>query len=220
MELLTEVEKLEDAREVIELQERLIEEILKNMGNLYLEAFNARAKLTEAEFSLERLRARVKYLDQVINQRSLMIDRAEAEIARLKAELAEARVRSGTVIGELQISERDRVGAEAEAKRLSAQKDAAYSERNKLVAAFARVALRLGWRAGVGYHPLADKEWEQDWRTIVFVDLPTGQVSWHFHDSERDLLKGLPAYAEAWDGHSTDEKYQRLAALDQAKKGG
>lgn len=94
-----------------------------------------------------------------------------------------------------------------------AAKDGAYSERNKVVAAFAKLALALGFRAGVGYHPLTDTAWEADWRTIVFIDLPTGQVSWHFHDSEKPLLAGLPAYAEAWDGHTTPQKYARLEAL-------
>lgn len=93
------------------------------------------------------------------------------------------------------------------------QKDKAYSERNMCLALLARMALALGFRVGVGQHPAEDEKWEKDWRTILFMDLPTGQVSWHFHDSEKGLLEGLPAYEEKWDGHSTPEKYLRLAQL-------
>lgn len=94
---------------------------------------------------------------------------------------------------------------------LDAQKDAAYSERNQCVALIARMARRMGWRVGVAQHPAEDTSWEDDWRTILFIDLPTGQATWHFHDSEKGLLEGLSEYVDAkWDGHSTPEKYVRV----------
>lgn len=47
----------------------------------------------------------------------------------------------------------------------------------------------------------------------MFIDLPTGQVSWHVHDSELALFDFLPTSDQrCWDGHSTDEKYERLLA--------
>ncbi|MGH8527509.1 MAG: hypothetical protein ACREXY_25855, partial [Gammaproteobacteria bacterium] len=81
---------------------------------------------------------------------------------------------------------------------LEEQKNAAYAERNKCVIALARLALMHGLRAGVGQH--VGEDWEDDWRTIVFIDLPTGQVSWHFHDSEKPMLADMPKYEGAWDG--------------------
>lgn len=93
---------------------------------------------------------------------------------------------------------------------LKAQKDGAYSERNKTVIALAWMALRAGCRVGTREH---EGEWDDDWRAILMVDLPTGQASWHFHDSERPLLAGFPAYPDEWDGHTTDEKYERMRAL-------
>ena len=47
----------------------------------------------------------------------------------------------------------------------------------------------------------------------MYVDLPTGQVSWHFHDSQAYLFDDLPPYTKQWDGHNTEEKYRRVAAL-------
>lgn len=93
--------------------------------------------------------------------------------------------------------------------QLMAAKDGAYAERNKLAASVAKLVARLpGWSVGVGLHD--GRDWEDDWRTVLFIDTPVGQLSWHFHDSERHLLDGLPAYEGKWDGHSTEEKYRRL----------
>lgn len=87
-----------------------------------------------------------------------------------------------------------------------AAKDAAYSERNRVVAALARL-----FPSGVARTNIPD--WDITWEQCVYIDLPTGQVSWHFHDSEAHLFEGLPAYTKAWDGHTTEQKYERLAGL-------
>lgn len=100
----------------------------------------------------------------------------------------------------------------SELEKLRAEKNGAYAERNQLVALAVRMALALGWKAGVREHPTEDTLWEADWRTVVFVELPTGQASWHFHDSEKHLLGGMPRYVGHWDGHSTPEKYKRVNA--------
>lgn len=89
-------------------------------------------------------------------------------------------------------------------------RDAVYRERDAVVAALAECARRLGWRVG---RASQQGEWEEDWRQIVLIDLPTGQASWHFHDSESDLFRHLPFYLGQWDGHTTPEKYARLRAL-------
>jgi nicotinamide riboside transporter PnuC len=86
------------------------------------------------------------------------------------------------------------------------RKDSAYEERNKVVAALAQL-----FPSGVAR--TAIEGWSQEWHGCVYIDLPTGQVSWHFHDSQAHLFEGLPAYTKDWDGHDTPEKYRRLAAL-------
>lgn len=89
---------------------------------------------------------------------------------------------------------------------MEARKDAAYLERNQVVAALAKC-----FPSGVAR--TAIEGWSEDWHGCVYIDLPTGQASWHFHDSHAYLFAGLPAYTKPWDGHSTEEKYARLAAL-------
>lgn len=101
--------------------------------------------------------------------------------------------------------------AEAEAERLRGEKDDAYRERDRVVALLARMAHVYGWRAGLRRHePDPDPAWDEDWKNVVAIDLPTGQVTWHYHDSERHLFHSLPAYLAPWDGHDTAEKYRRV----------
>lgn len=95
-----------------------------------------------------------------------------------------------------------------------AQKDGAYRERDMLVA-----ALSKSYPSHLARHPDSDTTWEDAWRHIVCVHLPTGQATWHLHDSEWFLFTHL-TYREpacpGWDGHGTTEKYARLSSLPRA----
>lgn len=93
------------------------------------------------------------------------------------------------------------------------ERDAAYAERNRIVAALARVMRWAGWRAWLADHP-PDPSWDPEWKTIVFIEGPTGQLSWHMHDSDVALFADLPRGENTWDGHGTYQKYARLAALE------
>lgn len=102
----------------------------------------------------------------------------------------------------------------AEVRRLLDVKDGAYQERDQLVAALSKV-----FPASLERHPDTDIDWENDWRWIVFVDLPTGQATWHIHDSELSLFDHLKRDTRRkWDGHSTSEKYERLRAIPVQKE--
>lgn len=85
--------------------------------------------------------------------------------------------------------------------------DGAYTERNAVVAALIRTN---GWRCWRIPAPDAPDWW------IVYAETPRGQVSWHFGKHDSGLFEFVP-YAlpdsPAWDGHDTDEKYRRVAAL-------
>lgn len=91
-------------------------------------------------------------------------------------------------------------------EQMRARKDAAYLERNQVVAALAKC-----FPSGIS--KTAIEGWSEDWNGCVYIDLPTGQASWHFHDSHAYLFAGLPEYKKAWDGHTTEEKYATLAEL-------
>lgn len=111
---------------------------------------------------------------------------------------------------EIELAKADVETAKQGEARERAAKDAAYTERNRCVALIAAVGRAVGWTSGIGEHPKDDAAWDPEWRTIVYVDLPKGQASWHFHDRDRSLLDGLPPYARAWDGHTSEQKYERI----------
>lgn len=50
-----------------------------------------------------------------------------------------------------------------------------------------------------------------DW-PVIFITLPTGQVSWHINPADIDLFAHVTVGTGTWDGHSTEEKYARLDA--------
>jgi hypothetical protein len=108
-----------------------------------------------------------------------------------------------------------------EARKL---KDGAYSERDRCIAMMAKMAQILGLRCGLGKHDPNDASWDQDWMNIVYIEFPAPdgrsvQTSWHVHDSEMHLFERLPSYDKPWDGHTTDEKYQRMADICMAPIG-
>jgi len=112
----------------------------------------------------------------------------------------------------------EKARADAAEKALVDEREAknyAYAERNKLVAFLARL-----YPSGIKRTDIDG--WDPAWHNCVYVDLPTGQASWHYHDSDAALFSDLPAYGAEWDGHSTPEKYERVARLAAipARKGG
>jgi hypothetical protein len=95
----------------------------------------------------------------------------------------------------------------AEAERLRAQKDGAYRERDMCVALMARLAATLGYRVGMARH---EGEWEDDWRWIVYVDLPSAAPA-EGPVSERAVAGWL---SKVYGGRaSTDERWLRVARV-------
>lgn len=82
--------------------------------------------------------------------------------------------------------------------------DAVYRERAHLVALLATL-----YPSTIGPH---DPNWPE-W-SVVIIDLPTGQASWHVAPTDLDLFRHVtPSVKNTWDGHSTDEKYERIRRL-------
>lgn len=93
-------------------------------------------------------------------------------------------------------------------EKLRERNDAVYAERNKLVCALSKI-----FPAWLGLHE-EDKNWQKEWMNIVYIQLPTGQVSWHFHEDLLPLFAHLEYdNTEKWDGHTTEEKYERLLEI-------
>ena len=102
---------------------------------------------------------------------------------------------------------------EARIRELEAQKAGAYTERDRLVCALSKL-----FPAWLERHPEADTSWDNDWRWIVFIQIPAGQVSWHIHDEELQWFSHLERRdGNSWDGHTTSEKYIRLFNLREGR---
>jgi hypothetical protein len=84
--------------------------------------------------------------------------------------------------------------------------DTDYDARYELVFRAVGLALASGLAAGIRDDP-AEPGWP-----VVYIELPTGQVSWH-----------MPQHPKEFDGHTTEEKYKRVrefAALAAVGLGG
>lgn len=98
--------------------------------------------------------------------------------------------------------------AEAEARTVEvlSDKNEAYRQRNYLVAALAKL-----FPSGIRKTDIPG--WEDDWHGCCFIDLPSGQISYHFHDSHAHLFADLPAYETLWDGHDKETVHSRLLSI-------
>ncbi len=133
-----------------------------------------------------------------------LVDDRDREVSRLRRDLQSAR-------SSHDMQQRATLAFKAERDKATEAIDAVYLERNQVVAGLAALALKLGYKAGVAQ--TAIEGWDEAWHGCCYVDLPTGQVSWHFHSSNADLFAFLPHYDGKWDGHDTPEKYRRVLAL-------
>jgi hypothetical protein len=68
-----------------------------------------------------------------------------------------------------------------------------YDRRNQFIYEAVFMAIVCGLSAGFRFDP-KEPEWP-----VAFIELPTGQVSWH-----------VPQHTRVWDGHTTEQKYKRL----------
>lgn len=78
-----------------------------------------------------------------------------------------------------------------------------YERRYELVWMAVYFATLAGLKTGVALDQ-ADPDWP-----VVYIELPTGQVSWH-----------VPAHETPWDKHTTEEKYARCRAWEPDVAGG
>lgn len=84
--------------------------------------------------------------------------------------------------------------------------DDVYRERARLVAHLASLH-----PSHIGFTDPAEPDW-----AVVVVETPQGQMSWHVSPADQGLFNHVrrtkPSDAP-WDGHATEEKYERLARL-------
>ncbi|MBO3751564.1 hypothetical protein J5X84_36290 [Streptosporangiaceae bacterium NEAU-GS5] len=139
----------------------------------------------------------------------LLADRlATAERRAEKAEAAAVSWRKSTDNAGLAILQISRELGEAQ-DRANAAEDTvrgAYRERSHLIAFLAAL-----YPAVITYSDPANPTWP-----VIYLTTPEGQLSWHLAATDLDLYPGITIVdpgTVTWDGHTTEEKYARLARL-------
>jgi hypothetical protein len=80
----------------------------------------------------------------------------------------------------------------------------AYTERANLTALLAAL-YPSGWNHADTNHP--------GW-FVLYIQLPTGQATWHISPDDWWIFANVPHSPELiWDGHTTEQKYQRIRDL-------
>lgn len=95
-----------------------------------------------------------------------------------------------------------------------ADRDRAYRERAHLVAHLASL-----YASHIGYTDPDAPDW-----AVVIIQTPTGQMSWHIAPDDLELFEHVqttfPGRSPKWDGHTTEQKYERLRKLTERRKRG
>lgn len=79
-----------------------------------------------------------------------------------------------------------------------------YEERDRLVALISSI---------YPSYIAIDEDSEDGFKNVVYIESPVGQLSWHIADDEVKFFGHLTVKENNWDGHSTEEKYERIEKL-------
>lgn len=107
------------------------------------------------------------------------------------------------------MSRYDDTDAKRDAHTLTKQRDGAYRERAQLVALLSAIYPAVI----VPAHDVAERGWQ-----IVYVVAAGWQLSWHIAPGDADLFAHVhredAGHPRAqWDGHTTEQKYDRIRRL-------
>lgn len=89
---------------------------------------------------------------------------------------------------------------------LRSQRDNTSIENRNLVAVLSRV-----FPSVIAHHTPDESGVDNDWGYVVYMQLPTGQVSFHVGEDRSWFSHLIIANISPWDGHSSEEKWIRIA---------
>ena len=102
---------------------------------------------------------------------------------------------------------------EEKVRKLEEENRKLYTQRSMLVAALA-VCFPSGKR------DTTIEGWDPEWHGCCYIDLPYGQVSFHYPTWDAHLFEKIPPYTKPWDGHDADHAakcIQRLRTGDETR---
>lgn len=145
--------------------------------------------------------------NRIIDVLDVLTKPGETTVGYMAQKIAEAVHEDQQERGVLEMTVEKDFVAEFESNK--ADKDQAYLERNHLVAALSRL-----YPSGIRKTNI--NGWSEDWLGCVYIDLPSGQISYHYHDRQAYLFERLPAYQWAYDLHDKDDVHERLSKVSLA----
>ncbi len=143
----------------------------------------------------DRYDAILDHLDAMYTEMSEDLGTSEGQIQRLESELDNCTSKNTEL--HIILDHKDKA------------LNTAYTQRAIAAIAFAHTVISLGGTAGVGKD---DREDEPDeWRVVLYVNTPAGQMSWHIAPNDQPMLEGLPQYQGSWDGlwNSADVEFYK-----------
>lgn len=143
------------------------------------------------------------YEDLTPRQRyDIILDNLDAMYDALKQEVASAQEVSDNL-------QEDIWAAQNKISAAEERTNVAYSQRAIAAVSFAHTVIALGGAAGVGRDSREDQP--DEWRVVLYVDTPAGQLSWHIAPEDQPMLEGLPEYQGTWDGtyNSSDTSFYK-----------
>lgn len=91
-----------------------------------------------------------------------------------------------------------------------------YSDANNLIMERAIIISLLTYFVPAVLSPRVTDEsgWDRGEGWVVYLSLPTGQVSWHIRDDHKSWFDHLKVVnINPWDGHDTEEKWNRICSI-------
>jgi hypothetical protein len=125
-------------------------------------------------------------------------EEAMALLITMEKMIAESYEYKQTVLRKLTTIETDMGRLLDENEKQIAMREAAFVERDSCVGLLIKLAIKTGMTAGLA-----------NGNTVV-LDLPSGQVSWQFEESEAHLFEALPAYTKPVEEIELVEMYTRV----------
>lgn len=161
------------------------------------------AKQCKVLDGIDALRATIEQQAQELEGQAARIDALRTHLSATITERDNWETSADEAMKELKEARQQLAASQARCREMEARKDAAYLERNQVVAALAKCFPS-------GIRKTAIEGWSDDWHGCVYIDLPAGQISYHYHDAQADLFFGLPAYDKPYDGHTKEQVHDRL----------
>jgi hypothetical protein len=156
----------------------------------------------DTQSQLAAIKARVENKETTLEQ---LRNDAQTLLAQFSRQQTYSQELTARVELRLHAIEQDMELLEQENQRLRRNAISTFFERDACVGLLIRLAVAQGMTAG-----LSQRETEHGTERLVVLDLPSGQVSWEYLDTEAHLFDWLPQYSGSVKDQEVTEIYSKV----------